>query len=96
MNKLILIMVLLMVGCATTGTDGFVPLGANKYMIGRLGKFNDFSGSAVKARLFQEATVFCAEKGLDIRLDNSVAKDSEYANYASAEIQFSCIPFTKN
>ena len=30
-----------------------------RYMIGGLGKFTDFSGSAVKVRLYQQAAEFC-------------------------------------
>ena len=77
-------------GCATTGTDGFVALGGDQYMIGGLGKFTDFSGSAVKARFFQDATKFCAEKGLAMIPGTSTSKDVENGHYASAEIQFRC------
>jgi len=50
-------------GCATTGTNGIVPIGPDLYMIGRLGKFTDFSSSAVKARLYEEAAEFCRKQG---------------------------------
>src|SRR3977135_2220527 len=50
-------------GCATTGTNGVVQIGPDTYMIGGLGQFTDFSGSAVKARLYQQAAEFCRSKG---------------------------------
>ena len=79
-------------GCATTGTEGVVQIGPDTYMIGGLGKFTDFSGSAVKARLYQQAAEFCRSKGgVMVPLD-STAEDSKYGQYASAEIQFRCVP----
>jgi hypothetical protein len=82
---------LVMSGCATTGTDGVVEIGPNTYMIGRLGGFTDFSGSAVKARLYAEAKEFCSAKNMVIVPNSSSGKDSELAQYASAEIQFKCV-----
>ena len=78
-------------GCATTGTDGIVPIGPDLYMVGGLGKFTDFSSSAVKARLFQDASKYCANIGRVMLPENSTGKDSGYGTYASAEIQFRCL-----
>jgi hypothetical protein len=75
-------------GCATTGTNGIVPIGPDLYMIGRLGKFTDFSSSAVKARLYEEAAEFCRKQGRIMVPVNSTGKDSGLGTYASAEIQF--------
>jgi hypothetical protein len=77
-------------GCATTGTDGVVEIGPNLYMIGGLGKFTDFSSSAVKARMFQDGAKFCAAKGKQLALVGTTGQDSGYGTYASAEIQFRC------
>lgn len=79
-------------GCATTGTNGIVPIGPDMYMVGGHGKFTDFSGSAVKARFYQDASKFCSEKNRVMLPINSTAQDSAYATYASAEIQFRCVP----
>ena len=78
-------------GCAT-GTGGVVQIGPDTYMIGGLGKFTDFSGSAVKARLYQQAAEFCRSKGGVMVPVNSTAEDSKPGQYASAEIQFRCVP----
>jgi hypothetical protein len=80
-----------LIGCATTGTNGVVEIGPNLYMLGGLGKFTDFSSSAVKARMFQDASKFCAAKGKQIEPVGSTGKDSGYGTYASAEVQFRCI-----
>jgi hypothetical protein len=81
----------LITGCATTGTDGPVSIGPDMYMVGGLGNFTDFSSSAVKARFFQDATKFCAEKGRVMLPMGSTGEDSGYAKYASAEVQFRCL-----
>lgn len=78
-------------GCATTGTDGVVPIGPDLYMVGGLGRFTDFSSSAVKARLFQEASKHCVDMGRVMLPANSVGKDSGLGTYASAEVQFRCL-----
>ncbi len=78
-------------GCAT-GTDGVVPIGQDQYMIGGLGKFTEYSGSAVKARMFQDAAKYCAEKNRVMAPGDSTGKDSSLNTYASAEVQFRCLP----
>ena len=82
-------------GCATTGTNGVVQIGPDTYMIGGLGKFTDFSGSAVKARLYQQAAEFCRSKGGEMIPLNSTAQDSKPGQSASAEIRFKCVPASR-
>lgn len=89
---LLLGLVLLAPGCYTTGTGGVVQIGPDTYMVGSLGKFTDFSGSAVKARLYKQAEEFCKAKGGVMVPINSTAKDSGMGTYASAEVQFMCLP----
>lgn len=78
-------------GCATTGTDGVVQIGPDFYMIGGLGKFTDFSASAVKARMFQDASKYCANQGRVMSPVGSTGRDSGFGTYASAEVQFRCL-----
>ena len=87
----VLLLCSLFVGCATTGTGGVVQIGPDTYMVGSLGRFTDFSGSAVKARLVKEAQEWCQQRGRVMILINSTAKDSGMGTYASAEIQFLCL-----
>lgn len=79
-------------GCATTGTNGVVQIGPDLYMIGGLGKFTDFSSSGVKARLYQDGSKYCDERGRVMLPVNSTGQDSGLGTYASAEIQFRCLP----
>lgn len=79
-------------GCGTTGTAGIVQIGTDTYMLGGLGRYTDFSGSAVKARLVGQAREFCRSKGGVMVLINSTSKDSGLGTYASAEVQFLCVP----
>jgi hypothetical protein len=61
------------------------------YMIGGQGRFTDFSGSAVKARYFQQAQEYCQQRNREMQPINSTAQDSGLATYASAEVQFRCV-----
>jgi hypothetical protein len=88
---LVMIVSLGQLGCATTGTNGVVPIGPDLYMIGGLGKFTDFSGSTVKARMFKEAAAYCAGQGRVMSPVNSTGQDSGFGTYASAEVQFRCL-----
>lgn len=80
-----------LVGCAT-GTDGVVQMGPDMYMVGGQGKFTDFSGSAVKARFYRDATEYCGAKNRVMLPVNSTGQDSGFGTYASAEVQFRCVP----
>jgi hypothetical protein len=82
---------ILVAGCATTGTDGVVPIGPDLYMVGGQGSFVDFSASGVKAKFFREASKFCEDKGRVMLPVNSTGQDSGLGTYASAEVQFRCL-----
>jgi hypothetical protein len=82
-------------GCATLGTDRVVQIGPNTYKMGGLGNSTDFSGNAVKARLYQQAAEFCRRKGGEMIPLNSTAQDSKPGQYASAEIRFKCVPASR-
>ncbi len=84
---------ILLSACQTYGTKGIVPIGPNMYMVGRLGNtWTDWSGSAVKERLYKEAAKFCTDKGRVMYPMNSAAHDAQpFGEDASAEIQFKCL-----
>jgi hypothetical protein len=90
-SLLIVVGVESLAGCSGTDSGGVVPIGPDMYMIGGLGALTDFSSSAVKARLYGEASKFCVEKGRTIYPVSSTGKDSGPATYASAEVQFLCL-----
>ncbi len=87
----LVLVALAIAGCATTGTQGVVQTGPDQYMIGGLGKFTDFSGSAVKARFYHEASQFCAAKGMGMEPVSSSGQDSGLGTYSSAEVHFRCV-----
>lgn len=62
------------------------------YMVGGLGNFTDFSSSGAKARLYKDASKYCADRNRVMLPMNSTGKDSGFGTYASAEIQFRCLP----
>jgi len=78
-------------GCATTRADGIVPIGPDLYMVGEWGKSNYRWGSDLKAKLFQDASKYCADKGRTMLPVNSTDQDASTYSFASAEIQFRCI-----
>ena len=73
-------------GCATsTGSDGIVEIGPETYRVASLGRFADYSSSALKARLYQDAYKHCAAK-------NKLMVPSNSAHQSSAsEIEFQCV-----
>lgn len=79
------------VGCAITRTE-VVSIGNNRYMVGGQGSMLDHSGSVVKARFLNVARAFCAERRSTMELIDSTARDSAPYTYASAEVQFRCVP----
>lgn len=78
----------LIAGCATTSTDGIVEIGPDTYKVGSLGRFADYSSSALKARLYQDAYKHCAAK-------NRIMVPVNSQNSASAtnpdEVKFRCL-----
>ncbi|MDZ5436569.1 hypothetical protein T3H00_28400 [Pseudomonas fluorescens] len=79
---------LLIAGCSG---PGIVPMGRDTYMVAKDGSFTTFGGGAVKAELYQEANAFCESKGKQLMPVKESSKDSGYAQYASAELQFRCL-----
>lgn len=79
---------LFIAGCSGPGV---VPMGRDTYMIAKDGSFTTFGGGAVKAELYQEANTFCENKGKQLMPVKDASRDSGYARYASAELQFRCL-----
>jgi hypothetical protein len=75
-------------GCSGPGV---VPMGRDTYMIAKDGSFTTFGGAAVKAELYQEANAFCESKGKHLMPVKDSSRDSGYARYANAEVQFRCL-----
>ncbi len=94
MKKLLVLAVITMsilAGCAATNTSGGVlPIGPDTYMISMQGGTLDHSGTALKVKLYQEASKFCVDKDRVMVSVNSVSQDALW-NYSSAEVQFRCL-----
>ena len=96
MKKIKLLLVILgagsLAGCLSGGgTEGVAAIGPNHYLIGGLGSLTDFSSSAVKVKIYREAAQYCSSIGKTMSTISSTSRDSGYAQYATAELQFSCI-----
>jgi len=91
LKYLICFSVLIISGCATTGTDGIVEISPNLYMYGGHGNFTDYSGAGIKARLYKDAGKFCGDKGLVLQPVSDSGQDASPFIYASAEIKFRCV-----
>jgi len=52
-NATILSGACLLASCATTSTDGIVPIGSDLYMVGGIGKFTDFCGQCSQGQAFR-------------------------------------------
>lgn len=92
MKYLITVVSAVVLTACATGTDGVVEIGPNTYMVGGQGGMFDYSSSAVKARFYKEASKYCADKGMTMVPLNSTGQDAAMAQYASAEVQFRCVP----
>ena len=77
------------------GQTTSIRIGPNTYKMTGLGTSTDLSGSAVKARLYQQAAEFCRSKGGQMIPLNSTAQDSKPGQSASAEIRVECVPASK-
>lgn len=78
-----LISVVLIAGCATD-SGGIVQIGTDTYKVGGAGRFADYSSSAIKSRLYEDAYKHCAAK-------NRLMVPVNPASDASAELQFRCL-----
>ena len=88
MHKLIstaaLISVVLIGGCATR-SGGVVEIDTDTYKVDGAGRFADYSSSAIRSRLYEDAYKHCAAKNRLMVPVNSASDD------ASAELQFRCL-----
>ena len=81
----------LIAGCATsTGSDGIVEIGPETYRVASLGRFQDYSSSALKARLHQDAYRHCAAKN-KIMVPLNDANQNSASAAQSSEMQFQCV-----
>lgn len=85
---LVPIVVILLAGCA--GPE-IVPMGRDTYMVAKDGNFTTWGGAGVKVELYKQANAFCESKGKQLMPVKEASRDSGYARYANAELQFRCL-----
>ena len=73
--------------CASSGV---VQTGPNAYMLAK-SEWGFTSGAVHAARLVQEASEFCNNKGLQINLLSTKSSDVEFGKTPAAEVYFQCI-----
>lgn len=89
--KLILVAAAALLAACASKTD-VVEIGDGIYMLGMQDYSLNYSGTKVKAQLYQEASQFCAQRGKRSSPVGDSARDAAmYSNYASAEVKFRCV-----
>ncbi len=91
LTAITLISIGLIAGCATgTGSDGIVEIGPDTYRVASHGRFKDYSSSALKARLYDDAYRHCAAKNKLMVPSNGVNQSSA-SGAQSSDMQFQCV-----
>ena len=90
--NLLILIVLLISGCATT-TTGPMPAGKNTYVMSRQEGAFPSGSEPLLAEVLSEANIFCSNQDKEIKLINSTENPGPYilGNYPKATITFSCI-----
>ena len=76
---------------ACAGVTGVVPMGENSYLLASHGTMGWSSSGAQKAKVFQDATEFCKNKGKQFEMINTRQVDGGFGKIASAEVEFRCV-----
>ena len=74
----------LIAGCATR-PGGIVEIGTDTYKVDSAGRFADYSSSAIKSRLYEDAYKHCAAQ-------NRLMVPVNSASSNASELQFRCLP----
>lgn len=78
-------------GCATgTGSDGIVEVGPETYRVSSHGRFKDYTSSALKARLYQDAYKHCAAKN-KLMVPSNAENQNSASSAQSSDMQFQCV-----
>ena len=95
MQKLIAVTLLtslgLIAGCATsTGSDGIIEVGPETYRVASHGRFKDYSSTALKARLYQDAYRHCAAKN-KLMVPSNAENQNSASGAQSTDMVFQCV-----
>jgi hypothetical protein len=89
LNKIILTIAILMVGCAST--TGVVPIGKDTYMIVREDNGPAASLGTIKAATFKEAGAFCSGKGKTMQVSKESDTPRSFGQFPQTTLQFTCV-----
>jgi len=83
------LLVVLVAGCA--GVTHVVSTGPDTYMLASHGTMGWSSGSAQKAKVIEEASAYCNDKGKVLQVIRSSEEPGGFGKIASAEVEFRCV-----
>lgn len=90
MQKLLpLLVIILLISCAAN--TGIVKISDDTYMYAKQDGWEQ-SGATIKVQLYKEANEFCKNQGKKFVQISNESKDYKPNQFASAEIQFHCVP----
>jgi hypothetical protein len=78
-------------GCVGT-TDQVVPTGHGTFMIPSQGLMGWSSGSAEKAKAFEDAAAYCMKLGKEVETVLASESEGGFGGLATPEIEFRCVP----
>ncbi|MBO9769149.1 MULTISPECIES: hypothetical protein [Xanthomonas] len=89
MKALFPLVMLALVGCASTG---IVPMDKDTFMVSKRAAQAGFGPPvAAKADIYRQANEFCASRGKKVETVDYQGTDSGFGRPASASLQFRCI-----
>lgn len=91
MKRSMLVGVLLLAGCASTGV---VPTGNDEYMISKTDMGDVWhTGAKVLTKLYIEANAYCDKKDLSVeRISEETNDGYPFVRSANATLRFRCVP----
>lgn len=92
LNPSILLTALLLSSCASLEPiSGVVPIGPDKYLIGGGVGLPNYANTSLKAKLYQQAAQFCADRTRVMQISDSASMDQKVDESGRVELQFYCL-----
>jgi hypothetical protein len=86
---LLAVVVVVLSGCASS--TGVISAGKDQYMIAREDNGPASSLGAIKAKVFQEASAFCAGQGKTMQVVRENDVPRSFGQFPQTSLQFSCV-----
>lgn len=89
MKTVIVLAVLTLTGCSSTGV---VSTGSDTYMVAKSGGGPGASGAEISADLYREANAFCAKQKKQFAKISVTEQDNKpFVRLANAKLEFRCV-----